>query len=137
MRAFLIRWVVTTIAVYIATKLVAGIHVDSVGALVGAALLLGIINAFVRPVLLLLSAPFILITMGIFIFVVNALLLRFVSWLIPPFHVDGFWNAFFGSIIISIVSWMLSSFFRASDGRIQPITHHEAIKQANARTIDS
>jgi putative membrane protein len=137
MRAFLIRWLVTTIAVYITTKLISGIHVDSVGALVGAALLLGIINAFVRPILLLLSAPFILITMGVFIFVVNALLLRFVSWLIPPFHVDGFWSAFFGSIIISIVSWILSSFFRASDGRIQPITHHEAIKQANARTIDS
>lgn len=137
MRAFLIRWVVITISVYIATKLISGIHADSAGALIGASLLLGIINAFVRPILLLLSAPFILVTMGVFIFVINALLLRFVSWLIPPFHVEGFWNAFFGAIIISIVSWLLSSFFRASDGRIQPITHHQVMKRANARTIDS
>lgn len=137
MRAFLIRWLVTTVSVYIASKLIAGIHADSSGTLIGAALLLGIMNAFVRPILLLLSMPFILITMGIFIFVINALLLRFVSWLLPPFHVDGFWSAFFGSIIISTVSWVLSSFFRTSDGHIHPITHHQTIKRANARTIDS
>ena len=137
MRAFLIRWLAITIAVYIASRLLPGIHSDSFEALVGASLLLGIINAFVRPVLLLLSIPFILLTMGIFIFVINALLLSFVSWLIPPFHVEGFWNAFFGAIVISMVTWILSSFFRASDGRIHPITHHQAIKRANARTIDS
>jgi putative membrane protein len=137
MRAFLIRWLATTAAVYITTKLIPGIHADSTGALLGAALLLGIINAFVRPILLLLSIPFILLTMGVFILIINALLLSFVSWAIPPFHVEGFWNAFFGAIVISLVSWILSSFFRASDGRIHAITHHETIKPANARTIDS
>ena len=71
MAAFLIRWFVTTIAVYVATKLVPGFKCEPVGALLGASLLLGIINAVVRPVLLLLSLPFIIVTMGFFISVVN------------------------------------------------------------------
>lgn len=135
MAAFLIRWFVTTIAVFVATKLVPGIKCEPTAALLGASLLLGIVNAFVRPLLLLLSLPFIIVTMGLFIFVVNALLLLLVSTLIPPFHVDGFWSAFFGAIIIGLVSWLLSSFFRTSDGRIHAITHHPAIKKADARTI--
>jgi putative membrane protein len=136
MAAFLIRWAVTTVAVFAAVKLVPGIHYGTPEALLGASLLLGIINAFVRPVLLLLSLPFIIVTMGLFIFVVNALLLKLVSALIPGFYVDGFWSAFFGAIIIGIVSWILSSFFRSSDGKIYAITHHPAVKKANARTLN-
>jgi len=136
MVAFLIRWFVTTVAVYVATKLVPGIKCEPGGALLGASLLLGIINAFVRPVLLLLSLPFIIVTMGLFIFVVNALLLELVSKIIPSFYVAGFWSAFFGAIIISFVSWILSSFFRASDGKIHAITHHPAMKRADARTLE-
>lgn len=136
MSAFLLRWMVTTIAVFAAEKLIPGIHCSSLGALLGASLLLGIINAFVRPVLLLLSIPFIIVTMGLFIFVVNALLLLFVSAVIPSFTVDGFWNAFFGAVVIGIVSWLLSSFFRASDGRIHAITHHPSMKKANARVVE-
>ena len=135
MMAFLIRWMVTTIAVFVAVQLPLGMHCESTGALLGASLLLGIINAFVRPVLLLLSLPFIIVTMGLFIFVVNALLLLLVSKLVPAFVVGGFWSAFFGAIVIGIVSWALSSFFRTSDGRIHAITHHPAIKKADARTI--
>lgn len=136
MAAFLIRWFVTTVAVFAAEKIVPGIQCDSLNALLGASLLLGIINAFVRPVLLLLSLPFIIVTMGLFILVVNALLLMFVSALIPSFHVDGFWSAFFGAIIIGLVNWLLSSFFRGSDGKIYTINHHSTIKQARARTIE-
>ena len=137
MSAFLVRWLVTTIAVLAAERLLPGIRCDGWGALLGASLLLGIINAFVRPVLLLLSLPFIIVTMGLFIFVVNALLLLLVSKIIPPFQVDGFWTAFFGAIIISLVSWVLSSFFRGSDGKIYTITHHSSpIKPANARVIE-
>ena len=133
--SFLIRWMVTTVAVFAAEKVLPGITCSGLGALLGASLLLGIINAFVRPFLLLLSIPFIIITMGLFIFVVNALLLLFVAQIIPEFHVAGFWNAFFGAIIISVVSWILSSFFRTSDGRIHTITHHPSIKKADARLI--
>ena len=135
MTAFVIRWLMTTVAVLVAAHLVPGISYEGWGTLLGASLLLGIINAFVRPILLLLSLPFIIITMGLFIFVINALLLLLVSKIIPAFQVSGFWSAFFGAIIISIVSWILSSFFRASDGRIYAITHHTTIKQANARVI--
>jgi putative membrane protein len=137
MQAFLIRWIITTLAVMAAAWVFQpGISYDSTGALLGASLLLGIINALVRPVLLLLSLPFIIVTMGLFIFVVNALLLLLVSSVVRTFHVDGFWTAFFGSILITIVSWALSSFFRTSDGRVRLITHHEKVKRANARVIE-
>ena len=134
--AFLIRWLVTTIAVFAAEKIIPGIHCHSAGALLGASLLLGIINAFVRPILLLLSIPFIIVTMGFFILVVNALMLMLVAQIIPSFSVDGFWSAFFGSIVISFVSWILSSFFRSSDGKFHTITHHPSVKKANARVIE-
>jgi len=134
--AFLIRWLVTTIAVFAAEKIIPGIHCHSAGALLGASLLLGIINAFVRPILLLLSIPFIIVTMGFFILVVNALMLMLVAQIIPSFSVDGFWSAFFGSIVISLVSWILSSFFRSSDGKFHTITHHPSVKKANARVIE-
>jgi len=126
---------VTTLAVLAAAHIVPGISYSGWGSLLGASLLLGIINAFVRPVLLLLSLPWIILTMGLFILVINALMMMLVSFLIPPFQVDGFWSAFFGAIIVSIVCWIFSSFFRASDGRIYSITHHESIKPANARLV--
>lgn len=140
MTAFVIRWAITAVAVMVTAWIFTGISYDSTASLLGASLLLGIINAFVRPILLILSLPFIVVTMGLFIFVVNALLLLFVSAMIPSFHVGGFWDAFFGSVIISIVSWLMSLFFRASDGKVHLITHHGAarggMKQADAKVID-
>jgi len=136
MQAFLIRWFITTLAVMTAAWVFPGIWYDDIGSLLGASLLLGIINALVRPVLLLLSLPFILVTMGLFIFVVNALLLLLVSSVVRTFHVDGFMSAFFGAILISIVSWVLSLFFRTSDGHVRLITHHEKVKRARARVIE-
>ena len=138
MQAFLLRWLITALAVMAVAWLFPSLitYNDNIGALLGASLLLGIMNALVRPVLLLLSLPFIIVTMGLFIFVVNALLLLLVSGMVPQFHVDGFWDAFFASILISLVSWPLSSFFRTSDGHVRPITHHESVKRANARVIE-
>jgi putative membrane protein len=72
----------------------------------------------------------------LFIFVINALLLMLVSKIVPAFQVSGFWSAFFGAIVISLVSWLLSSFFRGSDGKIHAITHHPTTKRANARVIE-
>ena len=141
MKPFLLRWLVTTFAVFVAAP-IAGIQYDSVGCLLGASLLLGIINAFVRPVLLLLSLPLILVTLGVFILVINALMLKLVGGIVPCFHVPpGFWSPFFGAIVISIVSWLLSAFFRGSDGRVHVITHHarvkqDEIKQARGRVIE-
>lgn len=136
MRHFVFRWIVTTIAVMVASSLVQGIHYDSAASLIGAALLLGILNAFVRPFLLILSLPLILLTLGFFILIVNGLMLLLVPHIVIGFHVDGFWSAFWGAIIISIVSWILSAFFRGSDGRVRVLTHHSQIKQARGRVIE-
>ncbi len=108
---FLQRWVVTTIAVLVADLLVRGIDHRSVGALLGASALLGLLNAFVRPVLLLFSLPLLIWTLGLFILVINAFLLMFVGWLMRPgFVVDGFGSAFFGGMIISLVSILVNAF---------------------------
>jgi len=98
--------------------------------------LLGIINAFIRPILLLLSLPLILVTLGVFILIINALMLEFVSEIVPCFKVPSFWSAIFGAIIISIVSWLLSAFFRGSDGRVHVLTHHSQIRRARGRVIE-
>ena len=121
----------------VAAWIIHGIRYDSTASLVGAALLLGILNAFLRPILLLLAAPLIILTLGLFIFVVNALVLYLVNDLVPGFHVDGFWSAFWGAILISIVSWMLSAFFRGSDGRVHPLTHHTQMRQVQGRVVGS
>jgi putative membrane protein len=135
MRHFVFRWIVTTIAVFVAAPIVGINYGDRIGCLLGASLLLGIVNAFIRPVLLLLSLPLILLTLGLFILVINALMLKFVGQIVPCFQVPGFWPAFFGAIIVSIVSWLLSAFFRGSDGRIYPLTHHTQIRRVRGRVV--
>src|ERR1041385_5515123 len=137
MRHFVFRWIVTTIAVFVAAPIVGINYGDRLGCLLGASLLLGIINAFIRPVLLLLSLPLILVALGVFILIINALMLKFVSEIVPCFKVPGFWSAIFGAIIISIVSWLLSAFFRGSDGRVHVLTHHTQIRRVRGRVIDS
>ena len=136
MRHFVFRWMITTVGVMVVPVFVSGIRYDSVGALIGAALLLGILNAFVRPVLLILSAPLILVTLGFFILVINALMLYWVPGMVMGFHVDGFGSAFWGAILIGIISWMLSAFFRGSDGRVHVLTHHAQIKRVEGRVIE-
>jgi len=135
---FCIRWFVTAVSVFVAAWVVPGIDYTSFTGLAFASLLLGIINALVRPLLLILCLPLILVTMGLFILVLNALLLWFVSGILPgsSFTVSGFWAAFWGGLVISIISWILSAFFRGSDGRIYPLTHHTVIKQARGRTLN-
>src|SRR6266446_9753578 len=136
MRHFVFRWIATTIAVMVAAALIHGIRYDSIGSLIGAALLLGILNAFVRPVLLILSAPLILLTLGFFILIVNGLMLLFVPNIVSGFHVDSFGSAFWGAIVISIISWILSAFFRGTDGRVHVLTHHTQIRRVRGRVID-
>src|SRR5581483_6091636 len=135
LRHFVFRWAITTVAVMVASSIVHGIRYDTVSDLIGAALLLGFLNAFVRPVLLILSAPLILLTLGFFILIVNALMLTIVPHVVGGFHVDGFGSAFWGAIVISIVSWLLSAFFRGSDGRVHVLTHHTQIKRVQGRVI--
>src|SRR5215475_10449282 len=127
MKQFVFRWAVTMIAVMVASSVIRGIRYDTVAALIGASLLLGILNAFVRPFLLILSAPVILITLGLFIFVLNGLLLL---------QVHSFWSAFWGAIVISFVSWLLSAFFRGSDGRVHVLTHHNETRRVRGRVLE-
>jgi putative membrane protein len=135
MRHFVFRWFVTAFAVFVAAPIV-GLDYSSIGCLLGAALLLGIINAFIRPILLFLSFPLILVTLGLFILIINALMLKLVSEIMPCFQVHSFWSAIFGAIVISLVSWLLSAFFRGSDGRVHVLTHHTQIKQVPGRVIE-
>lgn len=136
MRHFVFRWLVTTVGVMVAAAFIPGIRYDSTGALIGAALLLGILNAFVRPILLILGAPLILLTLGIFILLVNGLMLYWVSSIVTGFHVDGYGSAFWGAIVIGIISWLLSAFFRGSDGRVHVLTHHTQLKRVEGRVIE-
>src|SRR6267154_1966125 len=136
MRSFVFRWLTTTVAVMVAASVLHGIRYDSVGSLIGAALLLGILNAFVRPILLILGAPLILQKLGIFILLVNGLMLYWVPGIVTGFHVDSYGSAFWGAVVISLISWLLSAFFRGSDGRIHVLTHHTQIKRVQARVIE-
>src|SRR5260370_40753704 len=136
MKHFLFRWAITTIAVMVVYSVIRGIRYDTVAALIGASLLLGILKAFIRPFLLILSAPLILVTLGFFILILNGLLLLVVPSVVVGFHVDHFWSAFWGAIVISIGSWILSAFFRGSDGRVHVLTHHTQIRRVRGRVID-
>lgn len=136
MRHFVFRWVITTFAVFLAAPIVGLNYNNSLSCLFGASLLLGIVNAFIRPILLILSAPLILLTLGFFILIVNGLMLMAVGQVLACFQVPGFWRAVVGAVIISFVSWLLSAFFRGSDGRIHVLTHHTRIKSVPGRVIE-
>jgi putative membrane protein len=113
---FIIRWAITAFALFVASWLVHGIHVEgnALGVFVATALILGLINALVRPVLKLLSCPLILLTLGLFVLIVNAICLKLASyiaqhWFHLGFYVRGFGSAFWGALIVSIVSVILSA----------------------------
>jgi putative membrane protein len=107
MFAMLFRWFVLMIAVWAATAIVPGVAYTGWQDLLIASLVLAILNVFVRPLLRLISLPFIILTLGLFLLVINALLLELTAWLVPGFRVDGFWPAMGGSLVISLVSVLL------------------------------
>ncbi|HEX8373370.1 MAG TPA: phage holin family protein [Chthoniobacterales bacterium] len=139
MKSFLLRWLITALSVLVAAKLLDGVTYTSFGALLLAALILGLLNALVRPLLLLLSLPFILVTMGLFILVVNAAVLKLTSGLTPGFQVEGFWTTVFGALIISAVSWALSSVFQDEEKKVRVLTRASQLggmKQVQGRVIE-
>ena len=108
---FIIRLLINMVAILIIAYLLPKvIRVDSWMAALVAAFLLGVVNTFIRPLLVLLTLPLAVVTFGLFLLVINGLLLWLVSAIVPGFHVNGFWGALVGAILISIVSWILSSF---------------------------
>ncbi|MFY9779011.1 MAG: phage holin family protein [Candidatus Baltobacteraceae bacterium] len=105
-----ISLILNALALWVVTRFNIGVHADSVTALLVAAIVFGVVNAIVRPLLLLFSLPFIIVTLGLFVFIVNGLTLWLVGALVPGFHVDGLWAGVVGSILLGIVSWIISAF---------------------------
>ena len=106
---FALTLLLNGVAVFVAAHVVPGITVQSPTSALIAGVILGVVNALVRPVLILLTLPFTLITLGLFLFVVNAICLGLVAWLVPGFALSGFLAALVGAIVISVVSWLLTA----------------------------
>ena len=119
-----IRWLILTAAIMAASYLIDGIRISGFFSAFCAAAVLGILNALFRPILFILTLPINIMTLGLFTFVINALLLKMASGVIPGFDVHGFWSAVFAALIISGVNWILSSFIN-EQGRIARVEKGE------------
>ena len=119
-----IRWLILTAAIVAASYLIDGIRISGFFSAFCAAAVLGILNALFRPILFILTLPINIMTLGLFTFVINALLLKMASGIIPGFDVHGFWSAVFAALIISGVNWILSSFVN-EQGRIARVEKGE------------
>lgn len=111
MMHILIQWLINACAIYATAHILDGIHIKSFGAAILVALVLGLVNVIVRPVLVFFSIPFIIVTLGLFLLVINAFLLQFAALLVNGFSVESFGWAIAGSMVISVISWVLSSLF--------------------------
>jgi putative membrane protein len=120
MNGIVVRWLISSFAILITSYLLEGIRVDGFFSAFCAAAILGILNAIFRPVLLILTLPINILSLGLFTFVINAILLMMASGVISGFDVQGFWWAVMGSFVISLVSWFLTSFI-SKRGRVKYI----------------
>lgn len=109
MLRILVVWLINAAALAAVAYLMPSVSIDSAGAALAAGLVLGLVNALVRPVLVLLTLPVTVLTLGLFIFVINGLLFWAVGSFVSGFHVAGFWSGVFGAIIFSLISWLLSA----------------------------
>jgi len=105
---FLLRVAINALAIMLAASILPGIGVDGIVPALAAAVLLGLVNAFVRPVLLILTLPITLVTLGLFLFVLNGLCFWLVAGFVKGFHVDGFWSAMLGALVVSVASWVVT-----------------------------
>lgn len=120
MVGFLLRSLVVALGLWLASEIVPGIHVGGTATLIGAALLLGVVNAVVRPVIVLLTLPVTVLTLGFFLLVINAGTLAFVAALFDDFSISGFWAAIAGALIVSVTGW-IASYLIGPRGRIEVI----------------
>jgi putative membrane protein len=118
---FLVRVAVNALAIMLAASILPGIAVDGIVSALAAAVLLGLVNAFVRPVLLILTLPITLLTLGLFLFVLNGLCFWLVASVVKGFHVAGFGSAMLGALVVSAVSWILTALVSDS-GKVVVIT---------------
>jgi putative membrane protein len=122
MAGFILRALIASLGLWLATEMLDGLAIDDATTLVLAGLLLGIVPAVVRPFALLLSLPALLFTLGLFLLVVNAAMLGLVALMLRGFHIAGFWTAIGGALIVSVVSW-IGSWFIGPRGRVEVIHH--------------
>jgi len=118
---FLVRVALNALAIMLAASILPGISVDGIVPALAAAVLLGLVNAFVRPVLLILTLPITLVTLGLFLLVLNGLCFWFVASVVKGFHVAGFGSAMLGALVVSAVSWIVTAFMSDS-GKVVVIT---------------
>ncbi len=114
MLGILVRVLIIALGLWLADLLVPGVHADSAGSLFWAAIWLGLVNAVVRPVVVILTLPATILSLGGFLLIINAAMLGLVGWLLSGFHVDGFFSALFGGLVVSITSWLAARFIGPS-----------------------
>ena len=118
MIGFLLRAAISALGLWIASEVLSGLSFDSTAQLIVAALLLGVVNAVVRPLAFILTLPLTVVTLGLFLLVLNAGMLALVAWIVPGFHISGFWTAVGAALILSLVSWVASSAI-GSKGKVE------------------
>jgi putative membrane protein len=121
MLGFLLRAAITALGLWVASEIFAGLHFESPAKLVVAAVLLGIVNAFVRPLAFILTLPLTVLSLGFFLLVLNAAMVGLVAWIVPGFEISGFWTAVGAALIVSLVSWAASSAI-GSNGKVEVFT---------------
>jgi putative membrane protein len=124
MKGFLFRLLITALGLWVAATVVPGMAISGAGALIVSALLLGLVNAVIRPVILILTLPLTVLTLGLFILVVNGISLALVAWLVPAFTLSGLLPATLGALIVGLTGWFASTFVGGS-GRIERIKRVE------------
>jgi putative membrane protein len=118
MLGFLLRAAVTALALWVASQLLDGLQFTSNGKLLLAAVLLGLVNAIVRPIAFILTLPITVVTLGLFLLVLNAAMIGLVAFVIPGFTISGFWTAVGGAVIVGLVSWAASTVI-GNSGRVE------------------
>jgi putative membrane protein len=121
MVGFLLRTAITALGLWVASEIFSGLSFDSASKLVVAALLLGVVNAVVRPLAFVLTLPLTVLTLGLFLLVLNAAMVGLVAWILPGFQIAGFWTAVGAALVVSLVSWAASSAIGPS-GRVEIFT---------------
>ncbi|MBI3811949.1 MAG: phage holin family protein [Nitrospirae bacterium] len=120
MKGLLIRWVINALALILISQMIKGIAVDNIPAAFVAAAVLGVINAVLRPILILLTLPITILTLGLFALVINGFMLYIAGTIVKGFHVSGFWPSVFGALFLSLISWIANAFIN-DRGRIEYI----------------
>jgi putative membrane protein len=118
MLGFLIRAVIVALGLWLATDWVHGVYINSPATLLLAGILLGLVNAVIRPVAIILTLPMTIMTLGLFLLVINAGMVLLVAWILPGMHVESFWAALWTSILVSLVS-MVGSWFIGGKGKFE------------------